>query len=122
MCKSGRKSILNKSIPMQAQANNLRLCHKYNELEIFCPSELMLIPKIIPFIFIAAWQKNAQHGLKGECILVPTELKKIQKLLPRSSSEKYLISLAWKLRLRGNIAVCKQIIQPTAANKTLKKA
>ena len=42
--------------------------------------------------------------------------------LPRSSSEKYLISLAWKLHLRGNIAVCKQIIQPTAANKTLKKA
>ena len=32
--KSCRKSLFNKSIPMQPEANNIRLSHKYNELEI----------------------------------------------------------------------------------------
>ena len=89
ICKSCHKSILNKSIPMQAQANNLSKCQKYNELESLWPSELMLISKIIPFIFTVAWHEDAQHGLKVVCVLVPADLKKkirkyIQDLLVRS--------------------------------------
>ena len=39
---------------MQAEASNLRPCQKYNKCEIYCPIELMLISKIIPFMFIVA--------------------------------------------------------------------
>ena len=52
ICKSYLKSMLIKSIPMQAEASNLRPCQKYNKCEIYCPIELMLISKIIPFMFI----------------------------------------------------------------------
>ena len=47
-------------------------------------------------MFIAAKTNSAQHGLKGQCVLVPTDLQKIQTILPRSCDEEYLISLALK--------------------------
>ena len=45
--------------------------------------------------------KGAQHGFKGQYILVPTDLKKTEIILPRSYDEEYLISLALKCRLTG---------------------
>ena len=77
---------------MQAQLNNMELYPKFSELDRLCPIELMLISQIIPFMFIIAKTKGAQ--LKGQCVLVPTDLKKIQTILPRSCDEEYLISLA----------------------------
>ena len=61
-------------IRMQVQANNLRHCQKYNELDISCATELMLISKKI-LIYIAAPYKGANYGLKGQFVLVPVELK-----------------------------------------------
>ena len=59
----------------------------------------MLVSKIIPFMFIVARTNGAQHGLKGQCVLVPADLKKVQTVLPRSSDEGCLIYLALKRRL-----------------------
>ena len=81
---------------MQAQQNKMELCPKFNEFESLCPIELMLISQIIPFMLIVAKAEGAQHGLKGHYVLVPTDLKKIQTILPRSCNEEYLISLASK--------------------------
>ena len=36
----------------------------------------MLISQITPFMFIVANTKGAQHGLKRQCVLVPTDLEK----------------------------------------------
>ena len=47
-------------------------------------------------MFMVAKIKGAQHGLKGQCVLVPTNGKKIRTILPRSCDEEYLISLALK--------------------------
>ena len=96
ICNSCHTSLLRKKMPMQAQCNNLELCPKIEELENLCPIELMLISQIIPFMFIVAKIKGAQHGLKGQCVLVPADLKKVQTILPRSCNEEYLISLALK--------------------------
>ena len=41
----------------------------------------MLISKIILFMFIVAQHKRAQHGLKGQCVFVSTDLIKFQKIL-----------------------------------------
>ena len=71
-------------MPMQAQLNNLELCPTFNELDRFCPVELIIISQIIPFMFIVAKTKGAQHGLKGQCVLVPADLDNIQTILPRS--------------------------------------
>ena len=81
---------------MQVQLNNMELCPKFSELDRLYSIELMLICQIIPFMFIFAKTKSAQHGLKEQCVLVPTDLKKIQTVLPRSFNEEYLISLALK--------------------------
>ena len=47
----------------------MELCPEFSKLDRFCPIELMLISQM----FIAAKMKGAQHGLKGHCVLVPTE-------------------------------------------------
>ena len=75
VCKSCHNSMSKKKMPMQTQVNNMELSPKFSELNKLCPSQLMLVSKIIPFMFLVAKTKGAQHGLKGQCVLVPTELK-----------------------------------------------
>ena len=65
---------------MQAQKNKnkkskIELCPKFNEFERFCPDELKFISQIIPFMFIVAKMKSAQHGLTWQCVLVPTRFE-----------------------------------------------
>ena len=72
-------------------------------------------------MFLGARHECAQRGLKGQCVLVSTDLKTIQKVFPRSSREEYLISPALKRLLSDKSAVCKQAIWPTAFNKALQK-
>ena len=106
---------------MQAQVNNLELCPTFSELDRLCPIELMLISQIIPFMFIVAKTKGAQHGLKGQCVLVPTDLEKIQAILPRPCDEEYLISIALKRRLTSKSVVNKQQIRTALVNIALQK-
>ena len=108
-------------MPMQAQKNNIELSPKFNEFESLYPVELMLISQIILSMFIVAKAKGAQHGLKGQCVLAPTDLKKVQTILPRSCNEEYLISLALKRRLSDKTAVNKQQIRPAFVNRALAK-
>ena len=106
---------------MQAQKNNIELSPKFNEFESLYPVELMLISQIIPSMFIVAKAKGAQHGLKGQFVLAPVDLKKVQTILPRSCDEEYLISLALKRRLSDKSAVNKQQIRPAFVNRALAK-
>ena len=93
----------------------------YPEIEKLEAVELMLILQIIPFMFIVARHKGAQHGLKGHVVLVPSDLTKIQNVLPRSCNEEHLISLALKRRLSDKSAFSKQHIRPAAVNGALAK-
>ena len=72
--------MLKNKMPMQAQVNNLELCPKLSELDRLCSIVLMLISQIIQLMLIVAKTKDAQHGLKGQCVLVPTDLEKIQTI------------------------------------------
>ena len=81
----------------------------------------MLISQIIPLMFIIAKTKGAQHGLKGQCVLVPTDLKKVQTILPRLCDEEYFISLALKRRLSDKSAVNKQQTRPAFVTRALAK-
>ena len=53
--------------------------------------------------------------------LVPTDLKTVQTILPRSCDEECLIFLALKRRLCDKIAVNKQQIRPAFVNRALEK-
>ena len=72
-------------------------------------------------MFIVAKTKGAQNGLKGQCVLVPTDLKKVQNVLPRSCPDDYLISLALKRRLSDKSSVTKQHIKPSIIINALRK-
>ena len=72
-------------------------------------------------MFIVAKTKGTQHRLKGQCVLVPTDLEKIQTILPRLCDEEYLISLALKRRLTDKSSVNKQQIRPALVNTALQK-
>ena len=93
--------MLKNKISMQVQLNNLELWSKFNDLDRVYPVELMLVSQIIPFMFIDAKMKGAQQGLKGQCILVPIDLKKIQTIFPRSCESEDLCEqsdlVLWKL-------------------------
>ena len=99
----------------------MELCPKFTELDRLCPIELILISQVVPFMFIDAKTKGAQHILKGQCVLMPTDLKKIQTILPRSCDEEYMISLALKRRLTDKSVVNKQQIRPALVNSALQK-
>ena len=115
------KYLMKEKMPPQGQANNLELCPQFKELEDLCPIELLLISQIIPFMFIVAKHKGAQHGLRGQCVLVPTDLRKNQTILPRPCDDENLISLALKCRLSDTSFVNKQNIRPALVNKALEK-
>ena len=65
---------------------------------------------------ITARHKGAQSGLKGQVVLVPTDVTKIQKVLPRSTYAGHLITVAIKRRLKDLSAYIKQNIRPEKIN------
>ena len=83
-------------MPVEAQLKNIARCPKFSELDGLCPTELMVISQIITFMLLLPKQKVFSMHLKGQCVLVPTDLKKVQTILPRTCDDKYLISLALK--------------------------
>ena len=121
ICHSCDKAIKKEQLPVQAQANNLKLSLKLPELDELCPIEMMLVSQIIPFMFIVPKHKGGQQGLKGQCVMVPAKLDKIQKILPRVCSDEFLISLALKRRLTDKSSVNKQNIRPAFVTKALQE-
>ena len=121
VCKSCDNYMKKGKIPPQSQVNNMYLCPKIEELECLGYLECMLISQIIPFMSIIAKQKSSQNGLKGQCVLVPADLKKIQKVLPRSCNEQNIVSIALKRRLSDTGAYHQQNINATNVNRALEK-
>ena len=121
LCHSCDKFLEKKRIPPKAQTNNLELNSKYKELEDLCPIELTLISQIIPFLKIVGKQRDLQHRLKGQCIIVPADKSKVQAILPRDCDGNVLISLNLKRRLSDNHFVNRQNIIPALVNKALDK-
>ena len=113
--------MMKNKMPKQAQVNNTELCPEFSELSGLCPIQLMLISQIIPFMFTVAKTKGAQHGFKGQCVLVPTDLKKVQTILLRTCYDEYLISLALKRWLTNKSTVNKQQIWPALVSKEVEK-
>ena len=121
ICCSCDKHLLKGKMPPQSFANGLQLYKLEEEVKDLCPLELMLISRILPFMFIIPKHKGAQFGLKGQCVLVPTDLKKVEANLPRACNENCVIPLVLKRRLSDKSYHSKQNIRPTKVNKALDK-
>ena len=121
ICKSCDKFMQKGKVPPQAQVNNMYLCPRIEELECLGYLECMLISQIIPFMSIISKQKSSQNGIKGQCVLVPADLKKIQKVLPRTCTEENIVSIALKRRLSDSHAYHTQNINVANVNAALEK-
>ena len=119
ICKNCHAKLLKGIFPPEAQANNLYLCDPVEELNDLCALEHRLICQIIPFMFVVSRQKGAQEGLKGQVVLVPTDLKRITQILPRSCNDGHLITIALKRRLSDKGSYKEQHIRPAVVNKAL---
>ena len=79
----------------------------------------MLISQIF-HLFITAKHTSEQWALKGECVVVQADLKRIQTSLPRACNDDHLITLALKWRLSDRGYVDKQVIRPGIVNRALR--
>lgn len=81
--------------------------------------EKQLVSKIIPFMKILSLPKGAQHGLKGQVVLVPSNVQQTVSSLPRNTSDSQIIALHLKRRLSDKVAFSKQYIRPQCVNDAL---
>ena len=121
ICNTCDRHLKKDKVPPKANANNLQVNPKYDEFEILNTMELMLCSQVIPFMFIVGKQRGSQHGLKGQCVLVPADIKKIQTVLPRQCDDNHIISLTLKRRLSDKSFFTKQNIRPALVNRALAK-
>ena len=57
-----------------------------------------------------------KHGLKGQCVLVPADMEKIQTSLSRACNDDLMISPVLKRRLNDSNYVVKKVIRPDLVN------
>ena len=68
---------------------------------------------------IVALPTGGQHGLRGQVVLVPSNIQKTANTLPRQTSESQIIALSFKRRLSDKYSVTKQHIRPYNVNEAL---
>jgi hypothetical protein len=63
--------------------------------------------------------RGAQHGFRGQVVLVPADLSKVSSCLPRPTHESQIIALALKRRLLDKHYVVNQYIIPEIVTNAL---
>ena len=119
LCCTCERYLKKGKIPQQASRNNLRTCPIPKQLSILCPLEKQLISLIIPFMKIVHLPVGNQHGLRGQVVLVPSNLQKVTDTLPRNTSESQIIALSFKRRLNDKHCVTKQYVRPQYINEAI---
>lgn len=112
ICITCANSLTKKKIPLQASVNNLRVIEVPQSLKTLSSLEKQLVSKIIPFMKILSLPKGAQHGLKGQVVLVPSNVQQTVSSLPRNTSDSQIIALHLKRRLSDKATFSKQYIRP----------
>ena len=120
ICNPCHAKLVKGKMPPDAISNDLSLCEQHDAVTSLNDIEHVLICQSMPFMSIVARHKGAQSGLKGQVVLVPTDLTKVQKVLPRTCNDDHLISIALKRRLKDNSSVIAQNISPAKINAALK--
>ena len=104
-------------IPTQALYNNLKVSEPHPLFKRMCNLEKQLISKIIPFMNIFSLPKGSQHGLKGQVVLVPSNVQNIANSLPRNTKNARIVAMNLKSRLYDKHTFCKEFIRPQLVNE-----
>jgi hypothetical protein len=93
ICLTCANYITSDKLPPQAECNNLKVTNSPEVLQKLCNLEQQILCKIIPFMKIFSLPNGSQHGLKGQVVLVPSNVQKTAQSLPRETKDAKLIAL-----------------------------
>ena len=119
ICNNCDTSLRKNQMPILCTANGLDLEVIPEELCNLSSLELQLISKVLPFMKIVSLYTGAQRTIRGQVVLVPTDISKVTNSLPRVTSESQIVTLALKRRLSDKYAFHRQFIRPSYVNKSL---
>ena len=120
ICNSCDTSLRKNQMPVLCTANGLDLEVIPEELRDLSPLELQLVSKVLPFMKIVSLYTGAQRSIRGQVVLVPTDISKVTNSLPRLTSESQIVTLALKRRISDKHAFHRHFIRPSYVNKSLK--
>ncbi|XP_071172145.1 uncharacterized protein [Mytilus edulis] len=99
ICYTCHRKMLKGKIPADSFSNSLLLEDVPVELKQLNSIEQQLIAQNIPFMKIMALPKGGQKGVHGPVVCVPSDLKKVTSILPRSEDESLLLKVKLKRKL-----------------------
>ncbi|VDI44625.1 Hypothetical predicted protein [Mytilus galloprovincialis] len=99
ICYTCHRKMLKGKIPADSFSNSLLLEDVPVELKQLNSIEQQLIAQNIPFMKIMALPKGGQKGVHGPVVCVPSDLKKVTSILPRSENESLLLKVKLKRKL-----------------------
>ena len=119
ICHQCDKSLKNNQIPVICSVNGMHLETVPDQLKDLSSLELQLISKVLPFMKIVPLYTGAQKGIRGQVVLVPSDISKVTNSLPRVTSESQIITLTLKSRLSDKHSFHKQFIRPQNVKNAL---
>ncbi|VDI56034.1 Hypothetical predicted protein [Mytilus galloprovincialis] len=111
--------MLKGKIPADSFSNSLLLEDVPVELKQLNSIEQQLIAQNIPFMKIMALPKGGQKGVHGPVVCVPSDLKKVTSILPRSEDESLLLKVKLKRKLNYKGYDKYQFVRPNHLEQAL---
>lgn len=97
VCKPAKD--IDKKMPSQCHENSLQLDIIPEKLSDLCELKYQLISKCIPFMKIVNLLRAAQKGIRGAVDTVPTDLRNVSALPPRTMSDSGILAVKLKRQL-----------------------
>ena len=119
ICKQCDTDLKKNRMPHLSLANNLQLDIIPEQLKDLSSLEMQLVSKVLPFMKIVALHRGAQTAIKGQIVLVPSDISKVTTNLPRPTPSSQIITLALKRRLSDKHSYHQEYIRPSYVNAAI---
>ncbi|CAG2225841.1 unnamed protein product [Mytilus edulis] len=119
ICYTCHRKMMKGKIPADSFSNGLMLEDVPLELKQLNSIEQQLIALNIPFMKIMALPKGGQKGVHGPVVCVPSDLKKVTTILPRSEDESLLLKVKLKRKLNYKGYDKYQFVRPNHLEQAL---
>ncbi|VDI23724.1 Hypothetical predicted protein [Mytilus galloprovincialis] len=119
ICYTCHRKMIKGKIPADSFSNGLMLEDVPLELKQLNAIEQQLIALNIPFMKIMALPKGGQKGVHGPVVCVPSDLKKVTTILPRSEDESLLLKVKLKRKLNYKGYDKYQFVRPNHLEQAL---
>lgn len=120
LCTACDNALSRGNLLVQAKANTLQLDYIHVELSSQNTLELRLVSLRVPFIKMVALPSGKQWSIQGPAVNVPSKLDSLCTMLPRLSTQRELIALKLKQKLKYKGHYMYDYVSPEKLMKWLK--